>query len=328
MARFQDIKGHHVQIAQLRRIVSSGRIHHAQLFAGPSGVGKSIVARAFVAALFCDQRVTSPALDSCGECRSCRWVAEETHPDLMVVAPERQVIRQEQAKAVISATYTAPRFAPYRIVLIEEAHRLGETSANTLLKTLEEPSGRTLFVLLSDQPQALLETILSRVQRLNFGPLDYESLEALLEQRGVGDERVRIARLARGSIGEAMAWIESGRLERHDKLMIDLLSLRARQVTGALSVAKDIGVAGVAQDEAIPSLLMLAYEAARVASGLEPGFIAPPEIHERLGRVAKARGVHYWSGWAAKIEEVRSWANLYLDARLLTEHILLDYMSG
>jgi DNA polymerase-3 subunit delta' len=165
MKFLHEIAGHQQIVQTLMNTVSSGHVVHAYLFAGPAGVGKETTARAFARALLCSQPVAG---DACGFCRDCRQVESYNHPDLYTIEPAGASIKIEQVRGML-------RRIPYRsyqggrkVFLIRQAELMTADAANCLLKTLEEPPGDTVIILISEQPQSLLPTILSRCQQCNF----------------------------------------------------------------------------------------------------------------------------------------------------------------
>ncbi|HNU75334.1 MAG TPA: DNA polymerase III subunit delta', partial [Deltaproteobacteria bacterium] len=167
---WRNIVGHESLIGTLRTFVLTGKLPHALLFAGPAGVGKTMVAREFFKAVNC---LDSPG-DACDACRSCVKMDSGSHPDFIMVGPSdnRTVITIEHIRGVISEVSLKPFEARFRFVVIEPAERMNNPAANALLKTLEEPPGATLIVLVTHNPILLLPTIVSRCQVLRFTPLD------------------------------------------------------------------------------------------------------------------------------------------------------------
>ena len=159
---FSRIIGHDRQKSILQRALSGGRLAHAYLFAGPEGVGKRLMALAVARALFC---MTG---NGCGECAACRKLEHSNHPDLHVLEPDGASIKIEQVRAIQRDLSLRPGEGSRKICLIEAAETTTTGAANALLKTLEEPRGDTLLILLTSQPQRLLETIRSRCQPLHF----------------------------------------------------------------------------------------------------------------------------------------------------------------
>lgn len=184
----------------------------ALLLVGAPGVGKRTVASALIAAWLCHQRSPDGA---CGACESClKWSEEGSHPDLRVLRPSPDQIKIESVREARQWMNFAPTVAPFRFVLIEEAHRLNPAAANALLKTLEEPPPHYHFILTSPASDLLIATILSRCQIVRLGPLPVAELVAILAARGVEPAKAqRIAELSEGAIGRALHWSQTDTAE-------------------------------------------------------------------------------------------------------------------
>lgn len=171
---FAEFPAQQDSIALLQRSLERGRLGHAYLFRGPEQQELEGVARALAQTLSCDnpprRGATGLPLDACGACRSCRQVAGETHPDVLWVRPESKsrIIAVEQIRDLMQTIYLTPTRARYKVGIIVGADRLNVSSANAFLKTLEEPPADSVLVLLSTEPQRLLETIVSRCLRLSL----------------------------------------------------------------------------------------------------------------------------------------------------------------
>jgi DNA polymerase-3 subunit delta' len=226
-----DVPGQEHAVAFLRQAVS--RPHHAYLFAGPEGGGKSLAARAFVAAMLC-------ADGGCGRCRSCRLALDDKHPNEFIVEPEGRDIHVDTVKAEV--WHPAYRTAPEpgrKVFLVREADRLNPAAADALLKVLEEPPADAVFVLLSARPHELPETILSRCHVVAFTPLEEGFVVRTLEDEGVLPSRaILAARLSGGNLGRArrLATRQDGLAFRD--VAIEALRLAASGAPGALRAAE------------------------------------------------------------------------------------------
>lgn len=197
---FGEIIGHKKSISILQRIVSSGRIAHAYLFIGPEGTGRKMSAEAFIAALFCGKD------DACGSCPACRKLAAGSHPDLHELQPDGQFIKIDQVRGLQRELTYRPYEAPRKACIIDGADRLNQSSGNALLKTLEEPPGNALMILLATTADNVLPTIRSRCQQLLFSGIPTEEIEAFLINRGTDAETAQVAAsLANGSIARALS---------------------------------------------------------------------------------------------------------------------------
>lgn len=203
MRKLENILGHNQIKQTLKNSILRERVAHAYLFMGPPGVGKQTAALAFARVLLCEEPQRG---DVCGECRACRQMEGDNHPDLHLLQPTGASLKIEQIRDLQKQVQYKPYQAKRQIFLIEKAEAMTQEAANCFLKTLEEPSGQTVFILLSDQPYGLLPTILSRCQQFQFRPLGNQEVAAgLVELCGIDQDRaVELAPLAGGSLARAM----------------------------------------------------------------------------------------------------------------------------
>ena len=156
----------------LQRSLARGRLGHAYLFTGHQLEELETLARTLAKTLNCQQPVKTGgvATDCCDECLSCRKIDNETHADIHWARPESKsrVITVDQTRELMREIQLKPTEAEYKVAIIVGADRLNAQAANAFLKTLEEPPAKSVLILLSTEPQRILETILSRCLRLNF----------------------------------------------------------------------------------------------------------------------------------------------------------------
>ncbi len=216
-----DILDQRTAIEAIARAYQSDHLPHGLLFAGPVGVGKATTASALAKLFLCP---SAQADRPCDRCDSCRLFDAGTHPDFRVITKELiryhdktgkskgielsiQVLRPE----LIEPASRKPTLGHGKAFVIEQAELMNLTAQNAILKTLEEPAGRSLIVLLTDQPLSLLATIRSRCQMFVFGLLQTTTIETELARRGKDPEAAKeAARLSAGSLGLALKWIEDG----------------------------------------------------------------------------------------------------------------------
>lgn len=240
--QWNNIVGHKQVVTQLCLMQQEDRIPHAMLFCGTDGVGKSLVAEALAAAILCHAPVHNQA---CGHCKACRALAAGTHPDFFQIQPESETkatpaIRIEAVRKLQEEIARIPLLSERRVVIMQEADKMNEAAANCLLKTIEEPSGQIVFILLTSRPSALLDTIISRCMRVEFGILQPEELVKILHQQGIEEPLAgKLASIADGSVSKALAMQDE-----------ELLNLQ----TQAFDLASAAGTLGVEQ------LLQLAKE--------------------------------------------------------------------
>jgi DNA polymerase III subunit delta' len=188
----------------ITRSLVADRLAHAYLFRGPEGVGKQLFARGLAAAVNCKN---NNGLDACGSCSSCIKFAADSHPDFVLISPDKGAIKIGQIRELIKKLSFAPYEAQMRVVLIEDVHTMRQEAANSLLKTLEEPPENNLLILTADSAGKLLQTIISRCQTIPFYALTIqETTEILLQQNTEMDSATAtlLARLGEGSPGKAL----------------------------------------------------------------------------------------------------------------------------
>ena len=232
---FREIIGQEAVKRQLRQSVREGRIPHAQLFAGISGIGKLQLALAYAQYLNCPHRTDE---DSCGVCPTCLQFHKLQHPDLHFVFPivgsdevcdnfleswremilvnryfdlddwhralgvetKQSMIYEKESGEILRKLSLKPYGDGYKVMVIWQPEKMNITTANKLLKLLEEPPERTVFLMVSEHPEQLLATIQSRVQTIRVPRLETETIAAALMQEGVAPGRATdIARIANGS---------------------------------------------------------------------------------------------------------------------------------
>lgn len=215
-----DVVGQDTAKHLLRAHLETGRPASAWLLAGPEGVGKRRLAREFAKTLMCQG---AGAERPCADCPSCAQVGRGLHPDLHVIEPEEEsgAIKIGTVRMLLGRIALRPFNASVQVVVLEEADRLLEEAGNALLKSLEEPSARTRFVLTTSRLSYCLPTLVSRCQVVRCERLTTEAVQAILESDG-HEPRIAeaAARLAAGSAGRA------GRLARrwaeHEQILARL----------------------------------------------------------------------------------------------------------
>jgi DNA polymerase-3 subunit delta' len=230
---FDDIFDQPRAIDTLRRAHAVDRLPHGLIFAGPVGVGKGTTAAALAALFLCEK----PQGDRpCGTCESCHVFPTGNHPDYHIITKEliRYHDKTGKSKGIDLSIHVlrpeliepAGRKAVMghgKVFIIEQAELMNAQAQNGLLKTLEEPAGRTLIILLTDQPNGLLQTVRSRCQMIRFAALPEARVRDELIRHGIAaDTAAAAAKLSEGSLGESLRWIEEGVIDQANELLAQL----------------------------------------------------------------------------------------------------------
>lgn len=217
------------QEQQWRRLMDAGagqRLPHALLLVGPRGTGVGQFARELAARLLCeaDQKM-QPA---CGQCHTCRWFKAGSHPDFRIITPEgaAEQIKIDMVRELINYLQLSSQEGKYKIAVMDPAEGMNRHAANALLKTLEEPPGDALLMLVSHQPSRLPATIRSRCQAVHFQrPERQAALDWLGGQVKDAGQAAALLDLAGGAPLAALAMEEAGALTRQQEILADLREL-------------------------------------------------------------------------------------------------------
>ncbi len=200
--KFSQIHGQPGVLGELSRSFQAGSVVHAFLIHGDEGCGKKTLAQTMSMALHCTGEGEKPCL----ECGPCRRMLMGVHPDHIEVASDSSVISVKMVRDLIDRLTEKPYEGGWRTVIIHDAEKMNEAAQNALLKTLEEPDGRTAFFLLTAHPEGLLATIRSRCRPVFMPRLSEEVIASELIGRGMPEGRARYAaRLSQGVMGRAIA---------------------------------------------------------------------------------------------------------------------------
>jgi DNA polymerase-3 subunit delta' len=290
---WDDVVGQEPAVGMLDRAVKDpGAMTHAGLLTGPPGSGRSVAAKAFAAALQCPD-------GGCGSCHECRTALEGTHADVDVIATEGLTLKVELVRDLVQLAARRPSVGRWRVIVLEDADRLHERAADALLKALEEPVDRTVWVLCAPSLEDVIITIRSRCRHVRLRTPPVKAVAALLVRRDGIDPSMATfaARAAQCHVGLArrLARDEGARIRRRDVIA---LASKIRGVGDAIGAAADLE--GIAKEEAgAASTERDAAEKARLMEtlGADPSArTQPPHVRSQvsaLEKEQKTRGTRY-----------------------------------
>ena len=287
MTVWRDVIGQESAISTLHRAATDPEaMTHAWLFTGPPGSGRSVAARAFAAALQCPSA-------GCGECRECRTAMDATHADVDVIATEGLSLKVDDMREVVQLAQRRPSVGAWRVIIIEDADRLtaySEKPANALLKALEEPPPRTVWLLCAPSVEDVIVTIRSRARHVRLRTPPVQAVADLLERRDGIDAPMALyaARAAQSHVGLArrLARDEGARIRRRDVIA---LPGKIRGVGHAIDAASDLSK--IAEEETADATTERnAEERQRLMEtlGADPtARTQPPHIRSQLASLEK-----------------------------------------
>jgi DNA polymerase-3 subunit delta' len=231
-----ELVGQEATVEILRRAVG-GEPHamsHAWLFTGPPGSGRSNAARAFAAALQCED-------GGCGQCTNCRSSLTGAHPDVTLVHTELLSIGVDEVRELVRRAAMSPTLGHWQVIVVEDADRVTERGADALLKSIEEPAPRTVWILCAPTTDDVVATIRSRCRLLTLQTPSIEAVSRLLQTRDGADPALAAyaARVAQGHVGRARVLArDSGARERRDQVL--QIPLRLTGLGACLSAAAQL----------------------------------------------------------------------------------------
>lgn len=322
---FAEILGHERILEVLRRSLRTGKTAHSYLFEGISGCGRKKTALALIQALFCSVLPD----DACGECPSCRKVSGGNHADIHFIEPlpDKRDISIDQLRTMQRELSLRPYEAPRKACIIEPAERMSVNAANSLLKTLEEPPGNALIILLTENAGMLLPTIRSRCQLIRFSHLPPEHVQTLLERTGIAAGTASLlAPMANGSMQQALGLDNESLVARREVVLTLLDRLNINRIATLFDAAEELSGN---RDETLEILdMMLSFFRDAVHIGAGNSNILNQNVKPAIETISGRRSFPRNLELLHKIYETRHAVQRNANSKLALDHLFMQIAAA
>lgn len=303
--------------------VRQDHLAHALLLHGVSGLGKRDFSRAFAAYVLCDDKKET----ACGRCQSCRWFQAGSHPDFFRVALEEKSksIKVDQLRVLTQALEKTSQRGGYQVAVIESADTMNRAAANALLKTLEEPVGSVLIMLVVDRLHALPATVVSRCQTVGFfAGLDSLVLDWLEQRVGAQSDSAFLLKLAEHAPLRALDYVERDYLGWRDQLLRHLLRVQCHEVD-PISIVSEF----LKQELTfiLMILMSLVSDVLRLLHGIPLEKLVHSDRLAQLQSLANAQNIISWHEYFQSCQKTLAsvQSGIHLNPQLLLENLLIQY---
>ena len=312
---------------QIQQRLQDGVLPHALLMSGQTGLGKSSFAHHLAAAALCSNANLEGA---CGNCKNCTLLKAGTHPDFFHLEPaeEGKQIRIDSVRELIEFMNLSSHYGHYKVAIIEPADAMNPPSANSLLKTLEEPPAGALLILVTSHPSRLPITIRSRCQRLTFLPPPADQVKPWLsgEIGGSTDEQDDLLTIAHGGPLYARDLKQKATLQARQSLFQDILEvLRGKMGVTSFSTRYQNELTR----QTLDWILSWLQDLARLCSMGEEARLVNPDVEQDLRRLARVLDLQTVFDLQEKLfDYLRFHGTVNLNAQLVLEDILIIWLSA
>jgi len=329
----------------LLRLLRTGRVPNALLFAGPEGVGKKQFALGLARSLVC----TIPKDgEACGQCGACKRVGEfaiptfekgedsdyvffSQHPDVGIIVPFRRNLRIGAVRALDRETHFRPYEGSARVFIVDDAEKMNDAASNALLKTLEEPPPTSHIILIASRADSLLPTIRSRCQTIRFAPAPFDDIEKHLiaTERFSADDAALAARVSGGSIGRALEIVPASFRTQRSLMLNVLRSALAGSIRELLAGSEEMADAKNKDEyeENLGILQGLIHDVWLLRNGAGESEILNADIKAELSQLAEAAAATALAQWLGEIETMQENFIVNINRRIATDSLFVA-MAG
>ena len=321
-----NLIGNEWAVDMLRQQIVHGTTRHAYLFAGPSGVGRRMLALRLAQALNCTQPI-EPGIP-CGQCRDCKQIEAMVHPDLNIIQADSEggTLKVDQVREARRTLTLKPYQSKYRVTIFLRFQEANDSAANALLKILEEAPSYVVLILTANHPEQLLPTIVSRCEVLRLHSLSLDAVESFLSEHGANQDQARlIAHISGGRLGYALRLMQdSSAREFRDEKLNEAQSFTTASRVDKFSYAEKLSKDKDAMRDVL--LLWLSYwRDVLLCKGGSSVPLANIDWAKEIESLAEHASMSEVRRMVSKLETSLSQSEANVNARLLAEVILLDW---
>lgn len=329
---FKDIVGNERIKHILGSALQKQRVPNSLLFCGPEGVGMRDTALALAKALLCNAK-GEDACEVCPSCRSIKFDTDENRcPDFIAYTPDKDVIKIEFMRELKELAYIKPMLGGRRVFIVDEAEKMNSEAANSILKVLEEPPPFTHIILITTNPDLILDTIKSRCRILSFSPISQFDIEKALRDKGLDEDKAKILSvLSRGNLEQAldMDWAEV--LERRQAAWRLFRALIRRENASEFLESYGYLKRKDAEKE-LPAVLEIFSSFGRdlilIKEGSSPGLLLNPDFEAVLRQETEAFSLGQALHFLARVDTALAGLDRSLNVGLLVSTLYSSIIEG
>ncbi|MFS0645373.1 DNA polymerase III subunit delta' [Siminovitchia sp. 179-K 8D1 HS] len=313
----------------LKNSLQCGRVAHAYLFEGEHGIGKREASMLLASSMFCEDN--SNDVNPCGHCNNCKRIESGNHPDVHIVEPDGASIKIDQIRSLRGEFSKSGMESNRKIYILIDAEKMTVQAANSLLKFLEEPHGQTMAILVTEQPQQLLPTIISRCQKVSFHPLSQEQFFGRLLQMGVPETKAVLLAAVTNDLEEALRlngedWFAQARM-----IVLKLYDILKENPLYAMTALQNDWLSHFKERSQLDlglSLLMLLYKDLFYLQVGKDRMLVYPDVRDKLERDARQMPLSRISEQITAILEAKRKLHANMNPQLLMEQLVLNLQGG
>ncbi|MCI8950242.1 MAG: DNA polymerase III subunit delta' [Lachnospiraceae bacterium] len=319
MLGFSDILGHDAIKANLRKAIKLNKVSHAYMIAGEAGMGKKTFANAFALSLLCEKADAN----GCMSCHACKQVLSRNHPDCIYVTHEKPgSIGVEDIRKQINDTVSIrPYSSEYKVYIIDEAEKMTGQAQNALLKTMEEPPGYVVILLLTSNSEVFLPTVLSRCVQITLKPLEDSIIkEYLIQNMDIKEQEGDVyAAFARGNLGKAMNMASSEDFKLlHSELLFLLKNVKQMNISELLQYIRKLREEGINLNECLEFMQLWYRDVLMFKVTKDVNLLIFKDEYTVINEISKNSGYEGLENILSAIDKAR----IRLDANVNTELVL------